>query len=52
VSGSFKAGVVLQAAPGSREIGLAVIAHDGLSTQRQFFREESRYLGLEVRFDL
>ena len=52
VSVSFKSGVVLQAAPGSREIGLAVIAHDGLSTQRQFFREESRYLGLEVRFDL
>jgi hypothetical protein len=52
VSGSFKAGIVLPAAPGSREIGLAVIAHDGLSTQRQFFREESRYLGLEVRFDL
>jgi hypothetical protein len=52
VSSSFKAGVVLQATPGSREIGLAVIAHDGLSTQRQFFREESRYLGLEVRFDL
>lgn len=52
VSGSFKAGVVLQATPGSREIGFAVIAHDGLSTQRQFFREESRYLGLEVRFDL
>jgi hypothetical protein len=52
VSGSFKAGVVLQATPGGREIGFAVIAHDGLSTQRQFFREESRYLGLEVRFDL
>jgi hypothetical protein len=52
VSGSFKTGVVLQASPGGREIGLAVIAHDGLSTQRQFFREESRYLGLEVRFDL
>lgn len=52
VSASFKAGVVLQATPGSREIGLSVIAHDGLSTQRQFFREESRYLGLEVRFDL
>ncbi len=52
MSGSFKAGVVLQATPGSREIGFAVIAHDGLSTQRQFFREESRYLGLEVRFDL
>jgi hypothetical protein len=52
VSGSFKAGVVLQTTPGGREIGLALIAHDGLSTQRQFFREESRYLGLEVRFDL
>lgn len=52
VSGSFKAGVVLQATSGGREIGFAVIAHDGLSTQRQFFREESRYLGLEVRFDL
>jgi hypothetical protein len=52
VSGSLKAGVALQASPGSREIGLAIIAHDGLSTQRQFFREESRYLGVEVRFDL
>jgi hypothetical protein len=51
VSGSMKAGVALQA-PGGREIGLAVIAHDGLSTQRQFFREESRYVGVEVRFDL
>ena len=29
-----------------------LIAHDGLSTQRQFFREESRYVGMEVRFDL
>jgi hypothetical protein len=52
VSGSLKAGVALRASPGSREIGLALIAHDGLSTQRQFFREESRYVGLEVRFDL
>jgi hypothetical protein len=52
VSGSFKAGMVLQATPGGREIGLAVIAHDGLSTQRQFFREESRYVGVEIRFDL
>jgi hypothetical protein len=52
VSGSLKAGVALQTTPAGREIGLALIAHDGLSTQRQFFREESRYLGLEVRFDL
>jgi hypothetical protein len=52
VSGSLKTGVALQSAPGGREIGLALIAHDGLSTQRQFFREESRYVGVEVRFDL
>lgn len=52
VSGSLKAGIALRATPVSREIGLAIIAHDGLSTQRQFFREESRYVGVEVRFDL
>ena len=52
LSGSLKAGIALQASPTGREIGLAVIAHDGLSTQRQFFRQESRYVGLEVRFDL
>jgi hypothetical protein len=52
VSSSLKAGVSLQATPAGREIGLSLIAHDGLSTQRQFFRRESRYLGLEVRFDL
>jgi hypothetical protein len=44
--------VGLQASPGSREIGRAIIAHDGLSTQRQFFQNESRYVGVEVRFDL
>lgn len=52
VSSSVKAGVALQTIPGGREIGFAVIAHSGLSTQRQFFRKESRYLGIEVRFDL
>ena len=52
LSGSLKAGIALQASPTGREIGLALIAHDGLSTQRQFFREESRYVGFEVRFDL
>jgi hypothetical protein len=52
VSTSVKIGVGFQPLPGSREIGLAIIAHDGLSTQRQFFRQESRYVGLEVRFDL
>jgi len=29
-----------------------VVAHTGLSTQRQFFRRESRYVGGELRFDL
>jgi hypothetical protein len=52
MSASLKAGAALRTASGGREIGLALIAHDGLSTQRQFFREESRYLGLEIRFDL
>lgn len=51
LSHSAKLGVTLagQAAP---RLGLAIIAHDGLSTQRQFFREESRYVGVELRFDL
>jgi hypothetical protein len=35
-----------------RQVGLALIGHDGLSTQRQFYRKASRYLGLELRFDL
>ena len=45
-------GVALAAACGGREVGIALIAHDGLSTQRQFFRRESRYIGAELRFDL
>jgi hypothetical protein len=36
----------------NHDISLGLIAHDGLSTQRQFFRQESRYIGVEVRFDL
>ena len=40
------------AAPSGREIAISAIAHDGLSTQRQFFRRESRYVGAELRFDL
>lgn len=52
ISTSAKLGVALSRSGGRREIGLAVIAHDGLSTQRQFFRRESRYIGGELRFDL
>jgi hypothetical protein len=51
-STSAKAGVVLSPGTQGREIGFALIGHNGLSTQRQFFRNTSRYVGLEVRFDL
>jgi hypothetical protein len=52
ISSSAKLGVVLASPATGREIGIALIAHDGLSTQRQFFRRESRYFGAELRFDL
>jgi hypothetical protein len=52
VSTSAKAGVSLETGPGGKEVGFALIGHSGLSTQRQFFRAESRYLGVEVRVDL
>lgn len=52
VSTSAKLGISLGSSGGGRDLGIALIAHDGLSTQRQFFREESRYLGVELRFDL
>ena len=52
ISTSAKLGIAVSRSGGGREIGLALIAHDGLSTQRQFFRRESRYIGGELRFDL
>jgi hypothetical protein len=52
LSNSAKLGLAFRGKQGTRRVGLAIIAHDGLSTQRQFFREQSQYLGLEVRFDL
>lgn len=51
VSTSAKFGLALPSGSG-HELGIALIAHDGLSTQRQFYRSESRYVGMEVRFDL
>ena len=51
VSTSAKLGVAF--ATGTRhDLSVGMIAHNGLSTQRQFYRQESRYLGLELRFDL
>jgi Protein of unknown function (DUF1207) len=52
VSSSAKLGVALWSPDTGREMAISVIAHDGLSTQRQFFRKESRYIGAELRFDL
>ena len=52
LNNSAKLGLAFRRGEGARRVGVAVIAHDGLSTQRQFFRQESQYLGLEVRFDL
>jgi uncharacterized protein DUF1207 len=51
VSSSAKLGVAF-ATGDTHDISLALIAHDGLSTQRQFFRQESQYIGMELRFDL
>jgi Protein of unknown function (DUF1207) len=52
VSTSAKLGLAFATSGESHEISLGLIGHNGLSTQRQFYRQESRYLGLEVRFDL
>jgi hypothetical protein len=38
--------------PAGRELRFSLLAHTGLSTQRQFFREKSRYVGVEVEFGL
>jgi uncharacterized protein DUF1207 len=51
MSTSAKLGVAF-ATGDSHDISLGIIAHDGLSTQRQFFRQESQYIGMELRFDL
>lgn len=52
LSTSAKLGVAVVTPGRSRQFAIAIIAHDGLSTQRQFFRQENQYLGVEIRFDL
>jgi hypothetical protein len=51
LSNSAKLGLSFAGQAGPR-LGLALIAHDGLSTQRQFYRTESQYIGLELKIDL
>lgn len=52
VSTSLRLGIAFPGRERDRELAFSLIAHDGLSTQRQFFREPSRYLGAELRLDL
>ena len=52
LSTSLKAGIAFPGARVGRELRLSLIGHDGLSTQRQFFRNESRYIGVELEFQL
>lgn len=42
----------LELGVGDRAIGVSLVGLDGLSSQRQFYLERSRYLGVELRFDL
>jgi hypothetical protein len=51
-STSAKLGVSFATPGDGHDLGLGLIAHDGLSTQRQFFRQPNQYVGLELRFDL
>jgi hypothetical protein len=52
VSTSAKLGLAFATGAENHDISFGLIAHDGLSTQRQFFRQGSQYIGMEVRFDL
>ncbi|MEP6573697.1 MAG: DUF1207 domain-containing protein [Gemmatimonadota bacterium] len=52
LSADAKAGIALLGARADRELRLSLIAHRGLSTQRQFYRETSHYIGLEIQFEI
>jgi len=49
VTTSLRGGVEL--ASGGRAFAVSLLFSNGLSTQRQFFRDRSRYFGVELRFD-
>lgn len=48
----LKLGIAFPGAKQGRELTLAFIFHDGKSTQRQFYTRDSRYLGMEIGFQL
>ena len=52
VTWSGRAGFRFADPQGRRGFALLLTIYDGYSSQRQFFRERSRYVGVEVRFDL
>jgi len=49
VTTSARAGVEL--GRGNDRVGLSLVFSNGLSTQRQFYAERSRYIGAELRFE-
>lgn len=49
VTSTGRVGVALDS--GGRSVSISLVALDGLSSQRQFFGNRSRYVGLELRFD-
>lgn len=52
VTWSGRAGIRLMDPIGRRGFAFLLTYMDGYSNQRQFFREKSRYAGVEVRFDM
>jgi hypothetical protein len=51
-STSAKLGLAFPGARLGKELRLSIIGHHGLSTQRQFYRSSSRYIGMEIEFQL
>lgn len=45
-------GLVFGSSDGRRSLSISLIGYDGVSLQRQFFDQSSRYLGGELRIDL
>lgn len=52
ISTSAKLGLAFPGGRVGKELRLSLIGHDGLSTQRQFYRSSSRYIGMEIEFQL
>jgi hypothetical protein len=52
LSQSGKVGLAFPGGRVGRELRVSLIGHNGLSTQRQFFRARSRYIGMEIEFQL